>query len=256
LCPRTYLRVPDHGDPHLLPCCGYLLWRSRGLNTDSWRPPWGNRRDHRAKSKDRRPNQSTKLQRCCPVSVYRRHSMQLCHIRGEFKQIFVLSSSNSSMERIKATIVSSIKSKMYSVPCLTEIRVSQCNGGSCRVQCQFGSEQVSFGPIWLRYTHLNTIRVPSDSYYGDQEEKKQHYLCASMEINLMANYYSHREKLLPLYSYGQKINLVEFFYTHTEATNKAPRFSLAIHGKMYVTTTTSPSGHIDSCTTISTTHLD
>jgi hypothetical protein len=34
LCPRTYLRVPDHGDPHLLPCCGYLPWRSRGLNTD------------------------------------------------------------------------------------------------------------------------------------------------------------------------------------------------------------------------------
>jgi hypothetical protein len=27
--------------PHLLPCCGYLPWRSRGLNTDSWRPPWG-----------------------------------------------------------------------------------------------------------------------------------------------------------------------------------------------------------------------
>jgi hypothetical protein len=37
LCPRAYLRVPDHGDPHLLPCCGYLPWRSRGLNTDSWR---------------------------------------------------------------------------------------------------------------------------------------------------------------------------------------------------------------------------
>jgi hypothetical protein len=35
LCPRAYLRVPDHGDPHLLPCCGYLPWRSRGLNTDS-----------------------------------------------------------------------------------------------------------------------------------------------------------------------------------------------------------------------------
>jgi hypothetical protein len=41
LCPRAYLRVPDHGDPHLLLCCGYLPWRSRGLNTDSWRPPWG-----------------------------------------------------------------------------------------------------------------------------------------------------------------------------------------------------------------------
>jgi hypothetical protein len=34
LCPRAYLWVPDHGDPHLLPCCGYLLWRSTGLNTD------------------------------------------------------------------------------------------------------------------------------------------------------------------------------------------------------------------------------
>jgi hypothetical protein len=35
LCPRADLRVPDHGDPHLLPCCGYLPWRSRGLNTDT-----------------------------------------------------------------------------------------------------------------------------------------------------------------------------------------------------------------------------
>jgi hypothetical protein len=52
LCPRAYLRVPDHGDPHLLPCCGYLPWRSRGLNTDSWRPPWGHRHDHQANSKD------------------------------------------------------------------------------------------------------------------------------------------------------------------------------------------------------------
>jgi hypothetical protein len=47
LCPRAYLWVPDHGDPHLLPCCGYLPWRSSGLNTDSWRPPWGHRHDHR-----------------------------------------------------------------------------------------------------------------------------------------------------------------------------------------------------------------
>jgi hypothetical protein len=32
--------VPDHGDPHLLlPCCGYLIWRSRGLNTNKERPP-------------------------------------------------------------------------------------------------------------------------------------------------------------------------------------------------------------------------
>jgi hypothetical protein len=30
----SYLRVPDHGDPHLLPCCEYLPWRLRGLNTD------------------------------------------------------------------------------------------------------------------------------------------------------------------------------------------------------------------------------
>jgi hypothetical protein len=52
LCPRTYLRVPDHGDPHLLPCCGYLPWRSTGLNTDSWRPPWGHRHDYWANSKD------------------------------------------------------------------------------------------------------------------------------------------------------------------------------------------------------------
>jgi hypothetical protein len=52
LCPRAYLRVPDHCDPHLLPCCGYLPWRSSGLNTDSWRPPWGHRRDHLANSKD------------------------------------------------------------------------------------------------------------------------------------------------------------------------------------------------------------
>jgi hypothetical protein len=52
LCPRAYLQVPDHGDPHLLPCCGYLLWRSRGLSTDSWRPPWGHRHDHRANSRD------------------------------------------------------------------------------------------------------------------------------------------------------------------------------------------------------------
>jgi hypothetical protein len=52
LCPRAYLRVPDHGDPHLLPCCGYLPWRSSGLNTDSWRPPWGHRHDHQANLKD------------------------------------------------------------------------------------------------------------------------------------------------------------------------------------------------------------
>jgi hypothetical protein len=32
LCPHAYLRVPDHDDPHLLPFCGYLLWRSTGLN--------------------------------------------------------------------------------------------------------------------------------------------------------------------------------------------------------------------------------
>jgi hypothetical protein len=31
----VYLQVPDHGDPHLVPCCGYLPWRSRGLNTDN-----------------------------------------------------------------------------------------------------------------------------------------------------------------------------------------------------------------------------
>jgi hypothetical protein len=67
--------------------------------------------------------------------------MQLCHILGEFKQIFVSSSSNSSTERIKATIVSSIKSEMDLVPCLTEIRASRCNRGSCRVQYQFDSEQ-------------------------------------------------------------------------------------------------------------------
>jgi hypothetical protein len=35
LCPRAYLWVPDHGDPQLLPCCRYLPWRSKGLNTDS-----------------------------------------------------------------------------------------------------------------------------------------------------------------------------------------------------------------------------
>jgi hypothetical protein len=52
LCPRAYLRVPDHGDPHLLPCCGYLPWRSIGLNTDSWRPPWGHRHDRWVNSKD------------------------------------------------------------------------------------------------------------------------------------------------------------------------------------------------------------
>jgi hypothetical protein len=52
LCPRAYLRVPDHGHRHLRPCCGYLPWRSRGLNTDSWRPPWGHRHDHQANSKD------------------------------------------------------------------------------------------------------------------------------------------------------------------------------------------------------------
>jgi hypothetical protein len=52
LCPRAYLRVPYHGDPHLLPYCGYLPWKSRGLNTDSWRPPWGHRHDHQANLKD------------------------------------------------------------------------------------------------------------------------------------------------------------------------------------------------------------
>jgi hypothetical protein len=52
LCPRAYLRVPNHGDSHLLPCCGYLPWRSRGLNTDSWRPPWGHQHDHWENSKD------------------------------------------------------------------------------------------------------------------------------------------------------------------------------------------------------------
>jgi hypothetical protein len=46
-----------------------------------------------------------------------------------------------------------------------------------------------------------------------------------MEINFMANYYSHREKLLPLYSYSQKIKLEEFCYMHTEAANKAPSFN-------------------------------
>jgi hypothetical protein len=54
------------------------------------------------------------------------------------------------------------------------------------------------------------------------------------------DYYSHREKLLPLYLYAQKINFVEFCYKHTKATNKAPRFSLAIHGNMYASTTTLP----------------
>jgi hypothetical protein len=54
--------------------------------------------------------------------------------------------------RIKATIVSSIKSKMDSVPCLIEIRASRCNRGSCRVQCQFGSEQLSFGPMVALHT--------------------------------------------------------------------------------------------------------
>jgi hypothetical protein len=52
LCPRAYLRVPDHGDLHLVPYCGYLPWRSSGLNTDSWRPPWGHRHDQWVNSKD------------------------------------------------------------------------------------------------------------------------------------------------------------------------------------------------------------
>jgi hypothetical protein len=52
LCPCADLRVPDHGDPHLLPCCRYLPWRSKGLNTDSWSPPWGERHDHPTNSED------------------------------------------------------------------------------------------------------------------------------------------------------------------------------------------------------------
>jgi hypothetical protein len=53
LCPRAYLRVPDHGDPHLLPCCGYLPWRSRGLNTDtSWQAYKINGYTYYTKAKD------------------------------------------------------------------------------------------------------------------------------------------------------------------------------------------------------------
>jgi hypothetical protein len=37
---------------HLLPCRGYLLWRSTGLNTDSWRPLWGHHHDLQANLKD------------------------------------------------------------------------------------------------------------------------------------------------------------------------------------------------------------
>jgi hypothetical protein len=51
LCPCVDIWVPDHGDPHLLPCYGYLPWRSKGLNTDSWRPLWGDHH-HRVNSKD------------------------------------------------------------------------------------------------------------------------------------------------------------------------------------------------------------
>jgi hypothetical protein len=57
----VYLWVPDNGDPHLLPCCGYLLWRSTGLNTDSCSPPWGHHHDHQANSEDlHQQNQSTR----------------------------------------------------------------------------------------------------------------------------------------------------------------------------------------------------
>jgi hypothetical protein len=54
-------RIPSSsrsGDPHLLRCCGYLLWRSTGLNTDSWRPPWGDRHDHGRIRKTLPTNQS------------------------------------------------------------------------------------------------------------------------------------------------------------------------------------------------------
>jgi hypothetical protein len=140
--------------------------------------------------------------------------MQLCHILGEFKQI-----------RIKATIVSSIKSKMDSVPCLTEIRALQCNRGSCRVQYQFDSEQVSFGPIWLRYTHLNTIRVPSDSYYGDQEKKATLLVCEYGNQFHGKLLLAQREA--PALVFGQKINLVEFCYSTTRTQRLPTRLQVS-----------------------------
>jgi hypothetical protein len=64
-----------------------------------------------------------------------------------------------------------------------------------------------------------------------------------MEINLMANYYSHKEKLLPLYSCGTKvikpclhvksnqvltsrekqIQFAQFCYTHSQSSHKDPK---------------------------------
>jgi hypothetical protein len=59
---EEFLLAPIHsplsGSPyrsfnsHLLPCRGYLLWRSTGLNTDSGRPLWGHHHDLQANLKD------------------------------------------------------------------------------------------------------------------------------------------------------------------------------------------------------------
>jgi hypothetical protein len=98
--------------------------------------------------------------------------MQLCHILGQFKQIFVSSSSNSSTERIKATIVSSIKSKMDSVPCRTEIRASRCNRGSCRVQYQFDSEQREAPAFVFVRPENQPCRVLLHAHRGCQQSSK------------------------------------------------------------------------------------
>jgi hypothetical protein len=98
--------------------------------------------------------------------------------------------------------------------------------------------------LWTYMVALHTPQHrsgPKRQLLRRPRKKRQHYLCASMEINLMANYYSHRGKLLPLYSYGQKINLVEFCYTHTKLYQKTSVSFAPSTWEMYTSTTTATS---------------
>jgi hypothetical protein len=116
LCPRAYLWVPDHGDPHLLPCCGYLPWWPRGLNTDSWRPPWGYRHDHQVNSKDfHQPDQSTRQQAVHHMPSHRRQFpiQSKSSWSSTAESIFVLHSLTSGINQIarrEAWLLASITS--------------------------------------------------------------------------------------------------------------------------------------------------
>jgi hypothetical protein len=147
-----------------------LSWRSRGLNTDSWHPPWGHRHDHQANSEDL--HQQNQLCFCCSLDA----KSNLPSRRNSSENQFGGSSSSCSFYSFGVQVEVASSAQFFGKSIRRLDAIPLCNP----IHWIPRRTRALFSPRRGSLARINTILRPRQSW--PHTEKKQSTLFVLMRI--------------------------------------------------------------------------